>query len=49
MEYLLGAFGIVWLSLFWYIYHISRKQKELESDIEQLRMRLESSNQSETH
>ncbi|MBL7959677.1 CcmD family protein [bacterium] len=37
MPYLFSAFAVVWVLIFYYVYRMSQKQKQLLSDIEQLK------------
>jgi len=40
LEYLLAAFAVVWLAVFVYIFFLSRKQVQLEQQVESLKRRL---------
>ena len=40
LEYLLAAFSLVWLAVFVYIFYLSRKQVQLEQQVESLKRRL---------
>ncbi len=37
MSYLFAAFAVVWILIFYYVYRMSQKQKQLLNDIEQLK------------
>ena len=37
LSYLFFAFGVIWLFLFAYIYSLSRREKDLENEIERLK------------
>ncbi len=41
MSYLLAAYSLVWILLFFYVLSISTKQKKLELELETLRRLLE--------
>jgi CcmD family protein len=41
MNYLLAAYSLVWILLFFYVLSISTKQKKLELELETLRRLLE--------
>jgi len=41
MNYLLAAYSLVWVLLFFYVLSISTKQKKLELELETLRRLLE--------
>ncbi|MDY6835673.1 MAG: CcmD family protein [Chloroflexota bacterium] len=40
LEYLLAAFSLVWLAVFVYVFYLSRKQVQLEQQVESLKRRL---------
>ncbi len=37
LSYLFFAFGVIWLFLFAYIYSLSRRQRDLQNEIERLK------------
>ncbi len=41
LSYLFAAFAAVWLILFYYVTRMSRRQKQLSEEIEQIRKLLE--------
>ena len=41
MTYLVLAYAVIWLALFFYLRHISGKQSDLDREIETLRKLLE--------
>ncbi len=43
LEYLVGAYTVVWLALFGYLVILSRKQKQLRQDIDLLKSESEDS------
>ncbi|NOZ05440.1 MAG: CcmD family protein [Chloroflexi bacterium] len=44
MIYLFSAYTVIWLALFFYLFTISRRQRDLERDIDILQQVLESEN-----
>lgn len=44
LSYLFAAFTFIWVILFYYVFRMSRKQKQLLEEIEQVRRRLEEKN-----
>lgn len=37
LSYLFAAFAVVWILIFYYVYRMSQKQKQLLTDIEQIK------------
>lgn len=37
LSYLFSAFAVVWILIFYYVYRMSQKQKQLLNDIEQIK------------
>ncbi len=42
LPYLFAAFATVWLLIFYYVYRMSQRQRELQKEIERLKNILES-------
>ena len=44
LPYLFAAFAAVWLLIFFYVYRMSQRQRELQGEIEKLKKILEEKN-----
>lgn len=46
MTYLFAAYSAIWIILFWYIYRLARRQRQLETGLTQLMQRVSKTSKS---